>query len=108
MAAIEPIEKALEIAGIYINFDNFNILAFPGFSVAVLYKNEVSVYEVEKQIFTFEVSTKSVRENSIDSGMKFYMTDDVYKYCFEIDRRPENDITGWSRLHCNYISKEYA
>ena len=105
MPAVEPIREALLIAGDKIYFPEFDILCFPGFNISVLYKNEVSVYEVEKQNFTFQVATEDVFTFNIEAEMDFYLTDSVFTYSFKIDRNAENDLTGWSKLYCNYTGR---
>lgn len=105
MPAVEPIRQALEMAGTSLFFKDFDILAFPGFNVSVLYKNEVSVYEVEKQNFKFEVATLDCKINSIRQGSEFYMSDAIYTYSFRLDREPEADLTGWSKLHTIFLKK---
>jgi hypothetical protein len=58
---IEPIREALETAGTEVEFPTFTVLCFPGFSTSILHKGEVSVYEVEKQNFTFEFAAEDVK-----------------------------------------------
>ena len=106
MAAVEPIRQALDIAGEALYFPNFDILSFPGFNVSVLYKNEVSVYEVEKQNFTFQVASEDVFKFKVKAEMEFYFKDKVYEYSFKLDRNAEHDLTGWSKLYCNFISRK--
>lgn len=108
MAAIEPISTALEIAGIPLAFDSFDLMCFPGFSTSVLYKGEVSLYEVEKQNFVFQVSLEECLDKRIVIDTEFYMIDHGYQYNFKLDRPPIHDLTGWASLHCNLISVEIA
>jgi hypothetical protein len=106
MAAVEPIMKGLNIAGVDIFFENFNIKCFPGFNISVLYKNEVSVYEVEKQNFTFQVSTEDYSRYNIKQDIEFYLSDSFYKHKFKLDRAGEHDLTGFTKLHANHIGRE--
>ena len=108
MAAIEPINKALTIAGIPLAFDSFDLMCFPGFNTSVLYKGEVSLYEVEKQNFVFQVSLEECLDKRIIIDTEFSMEDHGYKYTFKLDRPPIHDLTGWASLHCNLISVKIA
>ena len=104
---IEPIDKALTIAGVDLVFPTFTIRGLPGFNVSVLYKQEVSVYEVEKQNFVFQISSLAARINNILIDNEFYMieTNANVKFIFNLDKNPMSDLTGWSTLNCNLISK---
>lgn len=108
MAAIEPIAKALKIAGIPLAFASFDLLSFPGFNTSVLYKGEVSLYEVEKQNFVFQVSLEECLDRRVEIDTEFYMVDSGYRYNFKLDRPPIHDLTGWASLHCNLISIELS
>ena len=101
----EPIEIALQTCGQLLTFDQCEIYGIPGFSTQVLYKGEVTVYEVERQNFVFEVSTLDCYENDITTDMTFTMEDSTYSYTFQVDRPPVADLTGWSRLYVNYVSR---
>ena len=101
---IEPIQQALSIAGIDLVFQDFDILGIPGFNTSVLYKGEVSLYEVEKQNFSFQVATIDTIDNQVAIDMLFTMEDSGYQYQFRLDRPPVNDLTGWSELHALLLS----
>lgn len=104
--AIEPIVKCLTISGITLSFDQFEILGIPGFNTSVLYKGEVSLYEVEKQNFSFQVSTLDCLNKTITIDDTFFMKNSDYQYNFKLDREPVHDLTGWSKLNCNLLSIE--
>lgn len=101
---IEPIATALAHAGISLTFDSFDILGIPGFNTSILYKGEVSLYEVERQNFNFQISTVDAIENLVTIDSEFTIEDSGYLYRFKLDRPPTNDLTGWSKLNVNLIS----
>jgi hypothetical protein len=103
---MEDILGVLDIVGISLEFDSGTIKGIPGFNLSILVKGEVSPYEVEKQNFTFQVATLYCVNFDIIVDSKFTMTDLVYIYTFKVDTNPVSDLTGWSRLLVNYISKE--
>ena len=102
---IEPIGRALLIAGEELDFDGDIVLGLPGFSVTTLYKGEQSLYEVETQMFKFQMSMEDVVENHIVQDSLFTMMDTVYRYLFKVDRYTP-DLTGWAEVSANYISRE--
>ena len=98
------IEKALALAGIELVFATFSIQGIVGFNISQLYKGEQTVYGIETQNFSFQVSTEDVVANSIVEDMQFTVEDFVNTYTFQVSRTPVNDITGWSEIHCIYVS----
>ena len=103
---IEDILGTLDLVGISLEFNSGTIKGIPGFNLSILVKGEVSPYEVEKQNFTFQVATIDCVNFDIVLDSTFTMTDSVYLYTFKVDSNPISDLTGWSRLLVNYISKE--
>jgi hypothetical protein len=101
----EEISKCLSIAGITLTFDGFDILAIPGFESSMLYKGEATLYEVEKQWFAFQIATADVVENTIALDDQFTMEDTSYVYTFSVARLPIPDLTGFSKLHADFLSK---
>jgi hypothetical protein len=102
----ENIGKTLSIAGIDLEFSaGFTIKGIPGFSTSILYKGEPTLYIVEQQNFTFQISTLDAVNNSIVNDMLFTMQDNSYIYTFKLDRPPISDLTGWSKMQVNFISK---
>jgi len=104
---MEPIQQALTKHGEDLVFTGFTIKAFPGFNVSVLYKQEVSVYEVEKQNFVFQTASLYCKNNFIVKDTEFYFIEvqSNIRFNFKLDRNPVDDLTGWSILYCNLISK---
>jgi hypothetical protein len=103
---IEDVTGTLDIVGTDLEFDAFTVKGIPGFSTSILVKGEVSLYEVEVQNFTFQVSTLDCINNDLVQDLLFTIADTSYSYTFKVDRPPINDLTGWSKLHANYVSKE--
>ena len=103
---MEDIDFVLDTVGVNLDFDAGIIKGIPGFSTTILYKGEVSLYEVERQNFTFKVSTLVCLNFEIGIDLIFTMSDTSYTYTFQVDRTPVQDLTGWSTLYANYISKE--
>lgn len=101
----EPIALALQTCGTLLTFSQFEMYGIPGFETQVLYKGEVTVYEVERQNFSFQVSTLDCYENAVAVDMEFYIEDSTYAYTFKIDRPPIADLTGWSKLNVLYVSR---
>lgn len=103
---VENIDKILNIAGVDLEFlSGFTIKGIPGFSTSLLYKGEPTLYTIETQNFTFQISTLDAVNNTIVNDMLFTMQDSSYIYTFKLDRPPISDLTGWSKLHVNFISK---
>lgn len=95
----EPIADLLLCFGVPLEFNAFTVLGISGFDTQVLYKGETTLYEVERQNFSFCVLTKDCRDNNIAVGMQFFMEDGSYRYTFEVDRPPIADLTGMSEIH---------
>jgi len=101
----EPILELLTTFGIPLDFNAFTVLGIPGFDTQVLYKGETTLYEVERQNFSFAVPTLDCRDNNIAVGMQFAMEDTAYRYSFEVDRPPIADLTGFSEIHVIFVAK---
>jgi hypothetical protein len=101
----EDISTCLSIAGITLSFADFDILAIPGFETSMLYKGEATLYEVEKQWFSFRIATIDHVENTINLDDYFTMEDSAYLYTFTVNRLPIPDLTGFSKLHADFLSK---
>ena len=102
----ELINYCLETAGEPLEFDSVIIQGIPGFDLSVLYKGETTVYEIERQNFSFMVSTVEVESNEIKKGDFFELIDNTFRYKFQLDRPPISDLMGYSELKVNFISKE--
>jgi len=100
----EPITRALTIAGTTLTFNDFTIRGVVGFNLTVLYKGEQSLYEIEKQNFSFQIATSDVLDNEITMGLTFTAENSGYLYTFQLDRPPIPDVTGWSEIHTNLIT----
>ena len=104
---IEPITKALTVAGTTLTFGSFSIKGVLGFNISILYKGEQTLYETERQNFSFQTATTDVVEYQISSGDRFSMKDTAKEYTLEVSRTID-DLSGWTELHCDYISgKEF-
>lgn len=103
---VEPISEALQTCGTILTFSQFEIYGIPGFQTQVLYRGESTVYEVERQDFSFQVATEDCYENVVTVDLTFYIEDNTYRYYFSIDRPPVSDLTGWSKLNVIFVSKE--
>lgn len=101
----EPITKALTLAGHTLEFSGFDIKGVVGFNLSILLRGEQTLYEIEKQNFSFQVSSIDVFDNEIVEGMEFTMEDSNSIYTFSVERPPIDDLTGWAELHVNYISR---
>lgn len=101
----EDITTCLEIAGVTLTFQDFEILGIPGFQTSMLYKGEPTLYEVEKQWFAFQIATIDTVENPIELDDQFTMEDTGYIYTFVVNRLPIPDLTGWSKLQVDFLSR---
>ena len=101
----EPIDRVLNLTGTLLTFADFEIYGLAGFNTSVLYKGELSLYEVEKQNFTFQVATADCSLSNIIRDITFTITDGIYVYTFKLDRDPISDLTGWSKLNVNFVGK---
>lgn len=104
----EPIQDALEITGILLEFAAFEIFGIPGFHFNALRTGEQVVSTVEDQIVSFQISTADVVENAILEDLTFQITDAVYIYTFKVAQPPTHDFTGWSLLEVYFQSKVEA
>lgn len=101
----KDIDSLLEIMGEVLTFSFGTIFGIPGFETTTFAKGEISLYEVERQTFSFHTSTKNVVTKSIVIDMTFTMKDTNYTYTFKIDHPPIQDLIGFSELKVNLISK---
>lgn len=101
----EDIDSLLDMMGEVMSFSWGEIKGIPGFDTSILYKGEVTPYEIEKQNIVFITSTKNILENNVKIDDKFTYTDGSYIYTFQIDRTPMQDITGYSELRVNLLKK---
>ena len=103
---IEPIDKALVLAGTDMTFCTFTIKGIVGFNLSMLYKGEQSLYGTEVQNFSVQCSTADIVANQVKKGDVFTMQDRAKEYKFKVSR-PVDDLTGWTEIHCDYeTSKE--
>jgi hypothetical protein len=100
---VEPIQQVLSTVGSVLTFSNIQVLGIPGFNLSILTKNEISVYEVEKQNFIFALDILDCKVNNIKRDDVFTLTNFGYQYTFKLGLNPEHDLTGWAKLHCNLI-----
>ena len=105
MSKLEPIAEVLEKINVLLTFSTYTIYGLPGFELTILYKGEQSLYEVLKQEFEFRVASTDVVANTIITGDTFSIEDTAYKHTFKVGRTPTPDLTGWTVLHVDYISK---
>lgn len=101
---MEDIKTVLGLVGETLSFAQSDVLGIPGFQIEVLAGVD-SNYEVESQAFTFQVSTFDCMDNHLRTGATFTFEDKVYSYTFKLKRNPVPDLTGWSKLDVNLISK---
>ena len=101
----EDIALCLKIAGVTLTSQDFELLGIPGFETSMLYKGEASPYEVEKQWFAFQLSTTDTVENIISLDDQFTIEDTAFSYTFVVARTPIPDLTGFSKLHADFLSK---
>jgi hypothetical protein len=120
MLDVEPIDRALEIAGTDLIFEerpNPDTLGlpFPAFTIPSLPNFDVFAVEAhnagtitQEAYFSFMVKTEDETTNQIQEGWKCSFTDGYYIYSFILNDFPQPDMTGWSILKTNYIGKEYV
>lgn len=105
---VEPIEKALKIAGVDLTFSpdlvgNRIIKAVPNFDIYAV--DASGGTKIEEAYYSFLLSTKSEVQLNLKPREFFTFQDDSYTYSFEvIDMNP--DMTGWTSLSAHYITKE--
>ena len=99
---VEDIQMVLEKAGILLTFTQFEIYGIPGFQVESIITAD---YEVTKQDFTFRVSTLDIADNQLQLDDEFTIDDTAYTYTFSVTKAPVPDLTGYSQLYVDYISK---
>lgn len=101
----EDIDLCLTTCGVILSFQNFDLYGIPGFETSMLYKGEATLYEVERQWFEFQVSTLAISEETVSLDDQFIMEDGIYQYTFSLNRLPIPDLTGFSKLHADFIGK---
>jgi hypothetical protein len=101
---MEDISTILKLVGQLMTFNQGDVLGIPGFQIETLAGLDNN-YEVERQAFTFQISTFDCVENQLRAGDIFTYDDTTYSYTFKLNRNPVSDLTGWSKLDVNLISK---
>lgn len=102
---VEDVQLTLEIAGITLTFDKGEILGIPGFSIETFASLD-NGYEIERQSFSFQISTLDCADSEIQKDDSFTIEDLTYIYTFKVDKTPMPDLTGFTRLQANFVSKE--
>ena len=100
----EDIKLLLDLAGVTLEFINFDLKGIPGFSTQVLSSLDSS-YEIERQVFSFQVATSDCLEYSLKIGDVFKTSDTSYEYSFKLNRLPQPDLTGFSKLVVDFTSR---
>lgn len=104
---LEPIDKALTLVGDTLTFTGFTIKGIPGFSINLLHRGEDVIKSIEVPMYNFRISTADSLAHNIVKDMTFTYTDrqNTFVFTFKTESNPIPDLTGWSRLNVNYISK---
>ena len=102
---MEDIDKVLNAIGSILTFTQGELLAIPGFQVQ-LFSALDSNYEIEKPMFSFQAATKDCADLEVITDDVFSFEDEYYIYSFSVDRTPLPDLTGWSKISANYITRE--
>lgn len=97
--------KMVNAAGVDLEFPTGSVKGIPGFETQVLYKGEESLYEVEKQNFSFQLLSSDWLDNELTTGMQFTMDDETFQFTFEVVGT-QPDLTGWLIVKVIFISKE--
>ena len=101
---MEDIQMVLEKAGVLLTFTQFELYGIPGFQFETLVSLD-SNYEVTKQNFIFQVATLDVADNGLQVDDTFSVDDTAYSYMFKVTKTPVPDLTGYSKLYVDYVSK---
>jgi hypothetical protein len=101
----EPITSVLDKLGETLTFPTFTQKAVPGFSLEALNGMGTSTYDVSARRYCFQTSSLDVITNGIAEGNIFTVTLFRHRYTFSVERI-EEDLTGWTNLHCNLETKE--
>ena len=101
---VEDIQMVLEKAGVLLTFNQFELYGIPGFQFETLIGLDNN-YEVTKQNFIFQVSTLDVADNQLQLDDEFTIEDTAYTHTFKVTKAPVPDLTGYSKLYVDYISK---
>jgi len=105
MNITEPVEQILDAVGENLEFSAATIKGIPGFSLVVL-QGDGNLYDVEKQQFSFMLSSLDVEANSIVEDDTFTMDDTVYTYTFRVTNTPVPNLAGWSKCPVVFKGKE--
>ena len=97
----EPVQDILEAVGENLYFFGETIKGIPGFSLIVL-QADGNLYDVEKQQFSFMLSSLDVEQNYIVEDSIFTMDDSVYTYTFRVSSNPVPNLSGWSKCPVIY------
>lgn len=98
---LEPIQDILDAAGETLDFSGTTLKGIPGFSLIVL-QADGNLYDVEKQQFSFMLSSLDVEQNYITEDTIFTIDDPVYTYTFRISSNPVPNLGGWSKCPAVY------
>lgn len=101
----EDIQLTVETAGVELTFASSSIFGIPSYLIETLYNG---TYKLEKQDFKFIISSSDCLENNIKQGDTFTFEDITYIYTFKITNDPVSDLTGYTTLTCEYVTKVAA
>ena len=104
MTLVEDIPAVLALVGELLTFTQAEILGIPGFAVEALVGMDDN-YKVERQSFSFQVATADVFENNLKKDDTFTFDDNIYLYTFKLHRTPTPDLTGWSKLNVDLLTR---
>lgn len=100
------IDFMLSVAGEILSFYNGDIQGIPGFEFTSLVREDGTIYEIEKQNYLFQISTKDQIEKEIEIDNEFTYTDGFYTYTFKVNETPKTDLTGWTLIKVILLSRE--
>lgn len=63
---------------------------------------------IEEIYYNFLVASAEVKAYSIDSGFTLSFSDETYNYSFVVTDHPLPDMTGISKIKCNFTGKAYV
>lgn len=98
----EQIKLALDTAGVSLYFNGNEVKAIPGQRIALM-ADYHSIYDVEKQNYTFQLSTQDIVTHVIEHDTPFSYITDTHQYDFEV-RSPKPDMTGWTKIDADLIT----
>ena len=109
----EPINFMFRIVGkplLVTNPDTLitsEILAIPEFELFHIEShNQGNI--IEEIYYNFLITSADVKTYSIDSGFTISFSDEIYNYSFTVTDHPLPDMTGISKIKCNFTGKEYV